>query len=228
MTLSPPEALPTTDFGLGKVQDLRSRKHPVGLRIPDARQKLRSYRSGAGTVQAGTITHKLKVAGNDAWELYDYPGGYGKRLIGVSKSGGDQSSNLQQIFTDNARTVKLRMGRRRPGFEHPRAEFAPGFYFGIQLPVTRPLFRRWRIYAGGGGARRAPAAGQRPTVSIRQYIPRDSRRPAVRAGAHHPRNPSCRAPRRRWLERRGMKSRPSINTTALRCNSPGTDKARTT
>jgi type VI secretion system secreted protein VgrG len=29
------------------------------------------------TVQVGKVTHKLKVGGNDRFEIYDYPGGYG-------------------------------------------------------------------------------------------------------------------------------------------------------
>jgi len=57
----------------------------------------------------GTVTHKLKVANNDSLELYDYPGGYAGRFDGVNKSGGDQPSSLQHIFTDNKRTVEIRM-----------------------------------------------------------------------------------------------------------------------
>jgi len=61
------------------------------------------------SVTVGTVTHKLKVANNDSLELYDYPGGYAGRFDGVNKSGGDQPSSLQHIFTDNKRTVEIRM-----------------------------------------------------------------------------------------------------------------------
>ena len=57
----------------------------------------------------GTVTHKLKVANNDSLELYDYPGGYASHFDGINKSGGEQPSNLQKIFTDNKRTVDIRM-----------------------------------------------------------------------------------------------------------------------
>ena len=60
-------------------------------------------------VQVGTVTHKLKLSGNDKMELYDYPGGYAERFDGVSSSGGDQAGELQKIFEDNKRTTKIRM-----------------------------------------------------------------------------------------------------------------------
>ena len=61
------------------------------------------------SVTVGTVTHKLKVAGNDSLELYDYPGGYASRFDGINKSGGEQPASLQNIFTDNKRTVDIRM-----------------------------------------------------------------------------------------------------------------------
>jgi type VI secretion system secreted protein VgrG len=60
-------------------------------------------------VQAGKVTHKLKVGGNDKFEIYDYPGAYAQRFDGVDKSGGDQPAELGKIFSDNARTVGIRM-----------------------------------------------------------------------------------------------------------------------
>src|ERR1035437_6823281 len=61
------------------------------------------------SVTVGTVTHKLKVANNDSLELYDSPGGYASRFDGINKAGGDQPSSLQHIFTDNKRTVEIRM-----------------------------------------------------------------------------------------------------------------------
>ena len=57
----------------------------------------------------GTVTHKLKVGGNDQLEIYDYPGGYAQRFDGVAPGGGDRSSDVQNIFQDNTRTVGIRM-----------------------------------------------------------------------------------------------------------------------
>ena len=60
-------------------------------------------------MQAGTVSHKLKVASNDGFELYDFPGGYAQRFDGVAPGGGDRASDIQNIFQDNTRTVGIRM-----------------------------------------------------------------------------------------------------------------------
>ena len=61
------------------------------------------------SAQLGKETHKLKVGGNDAFELYDWPGEYAQRFDGVDKSGGEQKGELQKIFRDNERTARIRM-----------------------------------------------------------------------------------------------------------------------
>jgi type VI secretion system secreted protein VgrG len=93
-----------------KTQDLRSGKSAnwdFTFQMPDKNCEAKSQVQDS--IQTGTVTHKLKVGGSDSWELYDYPGNYCKRFDGIDKSGGDQASNLSKIFTDNDRTVKLRM-----------------------------------------------------------------------------------------------------------------------
>ncbi len=61
------------------------------------------------SVSLGTASHKLKLGGNDAWELYDWPGEYAQRFDGVDKGGGDRPADIQKIFEDNKRTVAIRM-----------------------------------------------------------------------------------------------------------------------
>ena len=61
------------------------------------------------SVTAGTVTHKLKVGGNDEYELYDYPGEYAQRFDGVDPGGGERPADVQKVFQDNKRTTKLRM-----------------------------------------------------------------------------------------------------------------------
>ena len=61
------------------------------------------------TVTAGRETHTLTVPGVSEMELYDWPGGYAQRFDGVTRNGGDQQDDLQKIFTDNQRTVEIRM-----------------------------------------------------------------------------------------------------------------------
>jgi type VI secretion system secreted protein VgrG len=63
---------------------------------------------------AGRSAHTLTLA-NSQLELYEFPGGYGRRFDGVSKSGGEQSSDLQQIFSDNQRVAGIRMQEEAVG-----------------------------------------------------------------------------------------------------------------
>jgi len=60
-------------------------------------------------VTVGKVAHKLNVGGNSSLELYDFPGGYAQRFDSVSSSGGSQPEDLQNIFTDKTRTVRIRM-----------------------------------------------------------------------------------------------------------------------
>ena len=60
-------------------------------------------------VPVGKETHKLKVTGVDAMEVYDFPGEYAQRFDGINAGGGEQPAELQKIFQDNQRTVELRM-----------------------------------------------------------------------------------------------------------------------
>ncbi len=76
-------------------------------------QNLEAAATPAGDISVGTVTHKLKVGGNDSIEVYDYPGLYAQRFDGVAPDGGDRASDVQKIFQDNARTAKVRLNREQ-------------------------------------------------------------------------------------------------------------------
>jgi type VI secretion system secreted protein VgrG len=89
------------------------------------------------SVSVGKENHKLKVAGVDQLEVYDYPGEYAQRFDGINAGGGEQSAELQKIFRDNQRTVELRMDeettpaiviRARSNVKH----MVPGNTFSLQ------------------------------------------------------------------------------------------------
>jgi type VI secretion system secreted protein VgrG len=93
-----------------KSQVLRSGKYRLWdscFELPG--KNLEAVKPTLDSVQVGTVTHKLKVGGNDQLEIYDYPGLYAQRFDGVTPSGGDRSSDVQNIFKDNTRTVGIRM-----------------------------------------------------------------------------------------------------------------------
>jgi type VI secretion system secreted protein VgrG len=93
-----------------KSQNLRSGKYTLWdhcFQLPG--KNLEAEKPIVETVQSGKVAHKLKVGGNDSLEIYDYPGAYAQRFDDVTPGGGDQSANLQDVFSDNARTVGIRM-----------------------------------------------------------------------------------------------------------------------
>ncbi|HEY0791990.1 MAG TPA: type VI secretion system tip protein TssI/VgrG [Chthoniobacterales bacterium] len=61
------------------------------------------------TVAAGEVTHQLNVGGNDRLEIYDYPGGYAQRFDGVDRNGAARPQDLNGVFPDGERTVRVRM-----------------------------------------------------------------------------------------------------------------------
>jgi type VI secretion system secreted protein VgrG len=93
-----------------KVQELRSGKYTLwdhSFELPH--KHLEAEEPILPNVQVGTVQHKLQVGNNDKLEIYDYPGAYAQRFDGIDKGGGEQSGELQKIFEDNKRVVKIRM-----------------------------------------------------------------------------------------------------------------------
>jgi type VI secretion system secreted protein VgrG len=88
------------------------------------------------TVQAGTVSHKFKVGGNDEMEIYDFPGGFANRFDGVNRGGGDAASEVQKIFQDNTRTVEIRMQQEAtPGLEIHGSSTCPQFTAGYRFKL---------------------------------------------------------------------------------------------
>ncbi len=121
-----------------KEQDLRSGKYTLwdhSFQLPY--KNLEAEKTVIDTVQAGKVTHKLKIAGNEKLEVYEYPGGYASRFDGVDKGGGSQDSDLQKIFEDNKRVAGIRMQQlETPMLEIRGAsnyrQMIPGYKFTLQ------------------------------------------------------------------------------------------------
>lgn len=93
-----------------KGQELRSGKTTLWDHCFELPHKhLEAEEPVLGSVPVGTVTHKLKVGGNDAWELYDWRGEYAKRFDGIEPGGGERPADIQNVFEDNRRTTKIRM-----------------------------------------------------------------------------------------------------------------------
>jgi type VI secretion system secreted protein VgrG len=94
-----------------KSQEIRTAKQTLRdhcFELPD--DNLEAVEPITETVAVGTITHKLKTGANASLENYDFPGRYAQRFDGVDPGGSDQASNLQDIYQDNTRTAKIRIG----------------------------------------------------------------------------------------------------------------------
>ena len=93
-----------------KSQEVRSGKYRLWdqcFELPG--KNFEAIQPTLATVQAGTVSHNLKVASNDQLEVYEFPGAFAQRFDGITPGGGDQASNLQNIFSDNSRTATIRM-----------------------------------------------------------------------------------------------------------------------
>ena len=72
-----------------KQQELTSGKTTLWdycFEMPD--KNLAADQAIRATAKSGTVTHHLKVGGNDQFEIYDFPGGYAQRFDGVAPGGG--------------------------------------------------------------------------------------------------------------------------------------------
>jgi len=93
-----------------KIQEIRSGKVTLWDTYFEMPQKhLEAEKTITESVQVGKVAHKLKVAGNDKLELYDYPGGYAEWFDGVDPGGGNKSGDLQKLFQENKRVAEIRM-----------------------------------------------------------------------------------------------------------------------
>jgi type VI secretion system secreted protein VgrG len=93
-----------------KIQELRPGKYTLWDHCFELPHKhLEAEKNLLDSVEAGSVTHKLRVPPSEKLEVYDYPGEYAQRFDGVDKGGGDQPAELQKIFQDNERTVGIRI-----------------------------------------------------------------------------------------------------------------------
>lgn len=121
-----------------KTQEWRSGKYTLWDHCFELPHKhLEAEANIVDTVQAGKVSHKFKVAGNDKFEIYDYPGEYAQRFDGINRGGGEQAAELQKIFQDNRRTTDIRIQEETvPGLVIQGAsncrQFVSGHKFNLQ------------------------------------------------------------------------------------------------
>jgi type VI secretion system secreted protein VgrG len=126
-------------FHWEKVQELRSGKYTLwdhSFELPSSH--LEAENTIQDSVSVGQVNHKLKVGGNDQLEIYDYPGEYAQRFDGVDRGGGEQPSEIEKIFEDNARTVGIRMQQEAvPSLVVRGSGACPQFVSGHKFTLER-------------------------------------------------------------------------------------------
>ena len=101
---------PNSIYAWEKTQEIRSGKVTVrDYNFQTPGQNHEGTATIQESVQAGQVTHNLRVGGNEALEVYDYPGYYAQRFDGIDKGGGEKPQDIEKIFEDNARTTGIRM-----------------------------------------------------------------------------------------------------------------------
>jgi type VI secretion system secreted protein VgrG len=124
-------------FAWEKRQELRSGRCTLWdhhFELPH--KHLEADKATVDVVPVGEVNHRLKIGQAERLELYDFPGGYAHRFDGVDRGGGDQPNEVQKIFTDNGRTVEIRMqaeatpALRISGSSNHR-QLVPGFKFAL-------------------------------------------------------------------------------------------------
>ena len=93
-----------------KSQEIRSGACTLwdhSFELPD--NHLEAAEKTVSGVTVGNVTHKLNLGGNDQLEIYDYPGGYAHHFDGVGGQGASRPQDLQEIFSERERTIRVRM-----------------------------------------------------------------------------------------------------------------------
>jgi type VI secretion system secreted protein VgrG len=122
-----------------KTQELRSGKYTLWdhcFELPG--KNLQAEQSIQAKVAVGTMTHQLRIGGNEKLEIYQYPGGFAQRFDGVDKGGGDRPDDLVKLFEDNKRTACIRLEQEAmPSLEIRGAGNCVPFVPGHQFTLTR-------------------------------------------------------------------------------------------
>ena len=93
-----------------KTQEIRSGKYLLWDETFEMPGKhLEAEKRVTPSVSIGRTVYKLDAGSAGDEEIYDFPGNYAHRFDSVASAGGDQSNHLDKIFSDNIRTVNIRM-----------------------------------------------------------------------------------------------------------------------
>jgi type VI secretion system secreted protein VgrG len=93
-----------------KSQEVRSGKVTLwdhSFELPG--KQLDASKQALDEIAIGKEKHRLKLAGGEAREIYEYPGGYAARFDGIDAGGGERPNDVGKFLQDNERVATIRM-----------------------------------------------------------------------------------------------------------------------
>lgn len=104
-------------------------------------QNLEAEATVPKTVEVGSTPLSLQLPVNAKYRVFDYPGSYAQRFDAVGYNGEGQEDDLQEVHSDNSRTVKIRMGQQAAASVRIEAisnapSLTPGYTFRLQHHPT--------------------------------------------------------------------------------------------
>ena len=137
-----------TGSGRGRGRRRRARRSASsGTTRSSCRTSTSRPRSRSSTrSRPGRETHKLKVKGSDAWELYDWPGEYAQRFDGINRSGGEQPGRAAEDLPGQRADGRDPDGRGGDARRHrARREQREALRGGAQAEAQAALLERRRV-----------------------------------------------------------------------------------
>lgn len=120
-----------------KTQELRTGKFTLwdhSFEMPP--NQLEVMEQLSGSISAGTVSHPVTTDGDDQYEIATQPGGYVRWRDGIAPGGAERPDDLQHVFEDNARLVKVRAEEELTGAIEIRggstySQLTPGHSFTL-------------------------------------------------------------------------------------------------
>ncbi|MEO5860143.1 MAG: type VI secretion system tip protein TssI/VgrG [Pyrinomonadaceae bacterium] len=112
-----------------------------------------------------TSSTKFQISDNANWEVYDFPGGYGRKFDGVGPSGDKTESELGNIIPDGNRVADNTMGILDAQFELSKGEgdvasFTSGHKFSLTSHPIEDQNGEYVLVSIQHTARQSPAYGK--------------------------------------------------------------------
>ncbi len=139
-------SLETDEGFIPRINDLK-----IGYRLQSGKITNRDYTFQLPTNNLESQQPSLYTIGdNQKLEIYNHPGGYARKVDGIDKMGGEDSSNLQNVFDDKQRVTETMMNALDSQYnvligESNCCSLTAGHRFGLQKHPNNKLNAQYVI-----------------------------------------------------------------------------------